>query len=104
MPGNPKKYTPEYRLECADYVIENGLTVPQGATALGPDEKTLGTWVTKRRKERACAAGPAAPDAKAGARGPGDAELKRALKRIRELEMENAFLKKAAAFFAKDQA
>ena len=27
-----------------------------------------------------------------------------ARKRIRELEMENAFLKKAAAFFAKDQA
>ena len=30
-------------------------------------------------------------------------EMRQALKRIRELEMENEFLKKAAAFFAKEQ-
>ena len=39
-----------------------------------------------------------------GAMPTADPELKAAQKRIRELEMENAFLKKAAAFFAKDQA
>lgn len=33
-----------------------------------------------------------------------DRELREAKRRIRELEMENAFLKKAAAFFAKSQA
>lgn len=33
-----------------------------------------------------------------------DRELREARRRIRELEMENAFLKKVAAFFAKDQA
>ena len=32
-----------------------------------------------------------------------DRELHEARKRIRELEMENAFLKKTAAFFAKEQ-
>jgi transposase len=31
-------------------------------------------------------------------------ELARANKRIRELEMENEFLKKASAFFARNQA
>lgn len=33
-----------------------------------------------------------------------DRDLREARKRIREIEMENAFLKKAAAFFAKSQA
>ena len=105
MPGNPNKYTPEYRLECADYVIQNGITVPEGAKALGLNEKTLGTWVTRRRKELAAGTADAAGSgARAAARADEDAELRRAQRRIRELEMENAFLKKAAAFFARDQA
>ena len=49
-------------------------------------------WVQRRRQQL----DGSAPEA--------DPELRAARKRIRELEMENAFLKKAAAFFAKDQA
>lgn len=54
----------------------------------------MNNWVVRRRRELG-----GEPDPKAD-----DAELREARRRIRELEQENAFLKKAAAFFAKDQA
>ena len=54
----------------------------------------MNKWVQNRRRELA-----GGPDPKAE-----DRELREARKRIREIEMENAFLKKAAAFFAKSQA
>ncbi len=53
----------------------------------------MNKWVQNRRRELA-----GGPDPKAE-----DRELREAKRRIRELEMENAFLKKAAAFFAKEQ-
>ena len=54
----------------------------------------MNKWVQSRRRELA-----GGPDPKAE-----DRELREAKRRIRELEMENAFLKKAAVFFAKSQA
>lgn len=93
------QYTPEYRQECADYVLDNDLKVSDGAEALGVNEKTLGNWVIRRKKERE-----QGTSGTLGGTTPEQRELTQAKKRIRELEMENEFLKKAAAFFAKDQA
>ena len=56
--------------------------------------ETADKWVARRRREVS-----GEPDPKAE-----DRELREARKRIRELELENAFLKKAAAFFAREQA
>ncbi len=89
------EYTKEYRQECADYVIKSGRPVPEIAEELGLNVSTLGGWVTRRKK----ALNGADPDEGVTI----DPELKKAQKRIRELEMEVEFLKKAAAFFAKDQ-
>ena len=89
------KYTDEYRKECADYVISAKKTVPEAAKELGINYKTLSRWVADRRRELS-GEEPQTDDA--------DPKLRAAQKRIRELEQENAFLKKAAAFFAKDQA
>lgn len=86
-------YSDEYRRETADYVISTGRPVMQIAEELGLNQKTLNTWVHKRRAEL---------NGKTAEADQSD-ELKVAQKRIRELEMENSFLKKAAAFFAKEQ-
>ena len=93
--ANPAaKYTDEFRRETADYIISTGRPVTECCRELGLNSKTVDKWVAKRRREVS-----GEPDPRAGER-----ELREAQKRIRELEMENAFLKKAAAFFAREQA
>lgn len=89
-----RKYTDEYRRETADYIISTGRPVNAVARELGINEKTAARWVKDRRDSLS-----GKSDAKIET-----AETRAMKKRIRELEMENAFLKKAAAFFAKDQA
>lgn len=89
------EYTKEYRQECADYAIKSGRPVPEVAEELGLNVSTLSGWVARRKK----ALNGTDPDNST----PIDPELKKAQKRIRELEMEVEFLKKAAAFFARDQ-
>ena len=90
------KYTEEYRRECADYALASDKPVSQVAKELGINEKTLSAWVVKRRRELA---GEVSVPSSVN---DTERELKAAQKRIRELEQENAFLKKASAFFAKN--
>ncbi|MEE0583076.1 MAG: transposase, partial [Adlercreutzia sp.] len=78
-------YTPEYRRETADYIISTGRPVRQVAEELGINYKTANNWVVARKKQLSGEA----PTTEV------DADLVAAQKRIRELEMENAFLKKS---------
>ena len=96
MASERAKYTEEYRVEAADYAISTGRPVIEVAREIGVEPKTLGNWVGSRRRELAD------PGAEAAARA-GDAELKAARRRIRELEAENEFLNKASAYFARGQ-
>ena len=93
MPNPAATYTDEFRRETADYIISTGRPITQCCSELDLNSKTVNNGVQKRRRELA-----GGPDPKAE-----DRELREARRRIRELEMENAFLKKAAAFFAKEQ-
>lgn len=90
------KYTDEYRREAVDYVLsfEGTKTIKGCARELGLNDKTLSHWVSKFKKEGRTDGGMADEEK----------ELAKANRRIRELEMENEFLKKAAAFFARSQA
>ena len=92
--ANATTYTDEYRLECADYVISSGKPATQVAQELGVHYKTLQHWVKKRREQL---------EGKVVVKGE-PADVKELQKRIRELEQENEFLKKASAFFAANQA
>ena len=95
VPG--KQYPEQYRKDTADFVMASGRTIKQCAADLGVNEKTLGGWVADRKRElgmegtaRLKAAEPKA-----------DPELAAARRHIRKLELENDFLRRAAAYFAK---
>jgi len=92
----PAKYSPELRAEVVKAVIEGRRTYADVARDFGLVAETVRNWVVAEKKKN--------PGKSDEAREAVDrarvAEMER---RIRELEQENAFLKKAAAFFAREQ-
>ena len=94
MPRTKRKFSPEFREEAVRLVIETSRPIAQVAKELGINPGTLGNWVNTYRREHA-----GEEPAPAVAERAEMAELRR---RNRELEQENLFLKKAAAYFAKD--
>ena len=92
--GKYRKFTPEYRAEAVKLVIDSGRPIAEVARDLGISEGTLGNWVTKHRRDH-----PASEELGISER----TRLRELERENRELRMEREFLKKAAAFFAKEQ-
>ncbi len=94
MPGKSKRYTPEFKEQAARKVVDNSLPIAQVARELDVNDTTLGFWVKDYRKKLA---GQPLPQEM-----PDQERIRELERRNRELEMENAFLKKAAAYFARE--
>lgn len=86
------KYSPEYREEAVKMVIDTSQPIVQVARELGINEGTLGNWVSKYRREHA--------DDDPALDVSERARLREAERQLREVKIENEFLKKAAAYFA----
>lgn len=95
MAGKYVKYTPEFREEIARLVIETNRSIADVSREYGLNETTVGGWVKKYRTAHTADEPPLELSERARLR-----ELER---RNRELEMELAFLKKASAYFAREQ-
>ena len=95
MPGNQKRYSLEFKEQAARQVIDKSLPIAQVARELGVNDTTLGFWVKAYRKKHA---GQPIPEGM-----PDDERIRELERRNRELETEVAFLRKAAAYFAKEQ-
>lgn len=76
-------------------VIETSRPIAQVAKELGINAGTLANWVTAYRRTHSGQEPELTVDERA--------RLKEQEREIRELRMENEFLKKAAAYFAKEQ-
>lgn len=94
MPGKGSRYSPEFKEQAARKVVDNSLPIVKVARELGINESTLGFWVKDYRKKLSRL--PLPPDM------PDDERIRELERRNRELEMENEFLKKAAAYFARE--
>jgi transposase len=94
LPGKYNTYSPEFREEAARLVIDSSRAIADVARELQITETSLGNWVRAYREKHAGEEPPLQVSERARLR-----ELER---RNRELEMELAFLKKAAAYFARE--
>ena len=95
-----RKFTREFKVSAVRLVNEQGYSIPDAARSLGVDQGSVRQWVEKLGSEAGLApTGDGVP-------GGGD-ELKAENQRLRKenarLLMEREILKKAAAFFAKEQ-
>ena len=88
-------YSSEFKKEACKRV-QSGIPVAQVARELGINVNTLYTWMSRFKKHSSD------PFVGSGNLHQEDAELRSLKKRIRDLEEENEFLKKASAFFAKN--
>ena len=92
----PRQHAEEYRLEAAGHYrkareADPKKSIRECASELGINDKTLNDWVIKYGRTGKVTQ----------ARTDERKELDEARRRIRELESENGFPRKAAAFFAR---
>lgn len=90
---NRKNYPLEFRLNAVKMVTALGMTNEQVAQKLGVSTVTVRRWVLNRYRLNAT---PLQDELDVGA------ELKATQKRLAQLQMECDFLKKAAAYFARE--
>jgi transposase len=89
-----QKFSAEFRDEAVRLVVETSRPIAQVARELGISDGTLGNWVARYREQHVEDEPPLTPAERA--------QLAEAQREVRELRMENEFLKKAAAYFARD--
>jgi transposase len=94
MPRTRRRFTSEFKAEAVRLLEEGGRPLQAVAGELGVHANQLRTWRNEPR-----AAGSAAALARQKAEA---AELARLRREVKRREPENAILKRAAAFFAKE--
>jgi transposase len=90
-----KEYTPEQKAEAIRMALSSEQSVSQIARTLGMAESTLNRWVHQHKVD-------SQPSRTGALTTPEREELQRLRREVKQLQMERDFIKKAAAFFAKD--
>jgi transposase len=95
--GRRRAFTREFKLEAVRLIRDRGVTAAQAARDLGVHENVLRKWV------RDFEADPKQAFPGQGQMKPEQLEIERLRREVTKLKAERDILKKAAAYFAKDQ-
>ena len=80
-------FSPEFRLECAQLVLDKGYSIRQAAQAMNVGKSTMDKWVRQLREERAGMMPKATPMT------PDQLKIRELEKRLKQVELEKEILK-----------
>ena len=89
-------YSPEFRLEVAQEVVDKGRTIKEVASSLGLGKSTVDKWSRQLRNERNGTLSNATPLT------PDQLKIRELERKIKRLEGDNEILKKASALLMQD--
>ena len=95
MAQHRRRFSPQFKAEAVQFVIETGRPIAEIARELAINEGTLGNWVNEWKQSN--------PEPEKALTPVERARVAEMEDEIRRLRLENDFLKKAAAFFARTQ-
>jgi transposase len=96
MAKTRRTFSPEFKLEAAQLVVDQGYTVRAACDAVGVGKSTMEYWVRQLRQERK------GETPKASAITPEQRRIQELEKQLRRVEEEKEILKKATALLMSD--
>lgn len=90
-------FTPEFRLESAQLVVDQNYSVREAAEAMGVGKSTMDKWVRQLRTERS-----GGQISSATAMTADQRKIRELENRIKRIELEKEILKKATALLMSD--
>ena len=96
MTKKRRTFDPQFRLESARLVVDQGYSVREACDAMGVSKSTMENWVRQLKQERR------GETPKATALTAEQRKIQELEKRIRQIEMEKEILKKATALLMSD--
>lgn len=97
MAKKRRTFSPEFKLEAAQLVLDQGYTIKAAAEAVGVGTSTLEYWLKQLKGERQ------GKTPTASAITPDQRKIQELEKRLRRLEMEKEILKKATALLMSNE-
>lgn len=88
--------SPEFRLEAAQLVVDQGYSIREAASAMGVGHSTMDRWARQLRDDRNGGVGKGTPISEE------QRKIRELEKRVKLLELEKDILKKASALLMSD--